>query len=56
LKSTASDYFQLDNLLTAEEQAIRKKVRECMEKEIAPIMTEACICDAVTTWMETITM
>nr|ABU98950.1 acyl-CoA oxidase [Glycine max] len=36
----ASDYFQLDNLLTAEEQAIRKKVRECMEKEIAPIMTE----------------
>ncbi|KHN10398.1 Acyl-coenzyme A oxidase 4, peroxisomal [Glycine soja] len=42
----ASDYFQLDNLLTTEEQAIRKKVRECMEKEIAPIMTEACICDA----------
>ncbi|KAL2658759.1 hypothetical protein AAZV13_03G044100 [Glycine max] len=36
----ASDYFQLDNLLTTEEQAIRKKVRECMEKEIAPIMTE----------------
>ncbi|KAK7349828.1 hypothetical protein VNO77_07561 [Canavalia gladiata] len=36
----ASDYFQLDDLLTPEEQAIRKKVRECMEKEIAPIMTE----------------
>ncbi|XP_014516782.1 acyl-coenzyme A oxidase 4, peroxisomal isoform X2 [Vigna radiata var. radiata] len=37
---SASDYFQFDDLLTAEEQAIRKKVRECMEKEIAPIMTE----------------
>ncbi|XP_061358443.1 acyl-coenzyme A oxidase 4, peroxisomal isoform X1 [Gastrolobium bilobum] len=35
-----SDYFQSDDLLTPEEQAIRKKVRECMEKEIAPIMTE----------------
>jgi len=33
--------------LTAEEHAIRRKVRECMEKEIAPIMTEACICDAL---------
>ncbi|KAL2337737.1 hypothetical protein Fmac_012183 [Flemingia macrophylla] len=36
----ASDYFQLDDLLTPKEHAIRKKVRECMEKEIAPIMTE----------------
>ncbi|KAJ1381194.1 Acyl-CoA dehydrogenase, conserved site [Sesbania bispinosa] len=36
----ASDYFQFDDLLTPEEQAIRKKVRECMEKEIAPIMTQ----------------
>ncbi|EEF30275.1 acyl-coenzyme A oxidase 4, peroxisomal isoform X2 [Ricinus communis] len=36
----ASDYFQLDDLLTPEEQAIRIKVRQCMEKEIAPIMTE----------------
>ncbi|KAK7390366.1 hypothetical protein VNO78_25671 [Psophocarpus tetragonolobus] len=35
-----SDYFQLDDLLTLEEHALRKKVRECMEKEIAPIMTE----------------
>lgn len=37
---TASDYFQFDDLLTPEEQAIRMKVRECMEKEVAPIMTK----------------
>ncbi|XP_041023796.1 acyl-coenzyme A oxidase 4, peroxisomal-like [Juglans microcarpa x Juglans regia] len=36
----ASDYFQLDDLLTPEEKAIRLKVRQCMEQEIAPIMTE----------------
>ncbi|CAL5422775.1 unnamed protein product [Camellia sinensis] len=36
----ASDYFQFDDLLTPEEQALRMKVRECMEKEIAPIMTK----------------
>lgn len=35
-----SDYFHFDDLLTPDEQAIRKKVRECMEKEIAPVMTE----------------
>ncbi|KAA8517779.1 hypothetical protein F0562_015260 [Nyssa sinensis] len=35
-----SDYYQFDDLLTPEEQAIRMKVRECMEKEIAPIMAE----------------
>lgn len=37
---TASDYYHFNDLLTPEEQAIRKKVRECMEKEVAPIMTE----------------
>lgn len=37
---TASDYYQLDDLLTPEEKAIRMKVRECMEKEVAPIMTK----------------
>lgn len=37
---TASDYYQFDDLLTSEEQAVRMKVRECMEKEIAPIMVE----------------
>ncbi|KAK6245075.1 hypothetical protein QUC31_011484 [Theobroma cacao] len=36
----ASDYYQFDDLLSPEEQAIRKKVRECMEKEVAPVMTE----------------
>ncbi|KAG2686035.1 hypothetical protein I3760_10G156400 [Carya illinoinensis] len=36
----ASDYYQLDDLVTPEEQAIRMKVRACMEQEIAPIMTE----------------
>lgn len=35
-----SDYYQLDDLLSPEEQTARKNVRECMEKEIAPIMTE----------------
>lgn len=36
----ASDYYQLDDLLTPEEQAIRRKVRKVMEKEVAPVMTE----------------
>ncbi|KAL7247880.1 hypothetical protein ACSBR2_002729 [Camellia fascicularis] len=35
-----SDYFQFDDLLTPEEQSIRMKVREYMEKEIAPIMVK----------------
>lgn len=35
---TESDYYQLDDLLTLEEQAIRMKVREFVEKEVAPIM------------------
>lgn len=39
-KNTASDYYQFDDLLSPEEQAIRKKVRECMEKEVAPVMAE----------------
>ncbi|KAJ0028724.1 hypothetical protein Pint_34866 [Pistacia integerrima] len=37
---SVSDYYQLDDLLTSEEVAIRRKVRECVEKEIAPIMAE----------------
>ncbi|XP_038698146.1 acyl-coenzyme A oxidase 4, peroxisomal isoform X2 [Tripterygium wilfordii] len=36
----ASDYYQFDDLLTPEEQSIRMKVRECMEKEVAPVMAE----------------
>ncbi|KAI8014120.1 Acyl-coenzyme A oxidase 4, peroxisomal [Camellia lanceoleosa] len=35
-----SDYFQFHDLLTPEEQSIRMKVREYMEKEIAPIMVK----------------
>ncbi|XP_039067991.1 acyl-coenzyme A oxidase 4, peroxisomal-like isoform X1 [Hibiscus syriacus] len=38
--SAASDYYQFDDLLRPEEKAIRNKVRECMEKEVAPIMAE----------------
>ncbi|RXH81857.1 hypothetical protein DVH24_036198 [Malus domestica] len=30
----------IDDLLTPEEQAIRLRVRECMEKDVAPIMAE----------------
>ncbi|XVE97103.1 hypothetical protein REPUB_Repub02eG0281900 [Reevesia pubescens] len=37
---SASDYYQFDDLLNPEEQALRKKVRECMEKEVAPLMAE----------------
>ncbi|KAL3826121.1 hypothetical protein ACJIZ3_022150 [Penstemon smallii] len=36
----ASDYYQFDDLLTPEEQAVRIKVRKCMEKEVAPIMAK----------------
>ncbi|TXG59173.1 hypothetical protein EZV62_017002 [Acer yangbiense] len=36
----ASDYYQFDDLSTSEERAIRMKVRACMEKDIAPIMTK----------------
>ncbi|CAF2046998.1 unnamed protein product [Brassica napus] len=35
-----SDYYHFSELLTPEEQAVRKRVREFMEKEVAPIMTE----------------
>ena len=40
---TASDYYHFNELLTPEEQAVRKRVREFMEKEVAPIMTEVCL-------------
>ncbi|RXI01415.1 hypothetical protein DVH24_014764 [Malus domestica] len=36
----ASDYYQFDDLLTPEEQAMRLRVRKCMEKDVAPIMAE----------------
>ncbi|KAL4297798.1 hypothetical protein GQ457_12G008410 [Hibiscus cannabinus] len=37
---SASDYYQFGDLLRPEEQDVLKKVRECMEKEVAPIMAE----------------
>ncbi|ONK67919.1 uncharacterized protein A4U43_C05F5160 [Asparagus officinalis] len=36
-----SDYYQFDDLLSSEEKALRKRVRDVMEKDIAPIMTES---------------
>ncbi|KAG0487952.1 hypothetical protein HPP92_006763 [Vanilla planifolia] len=36
----ASDYYQFDDLLNSEERSLRKRVREVMEKEVAPIMAE----------------
>ncbi|CAN6889039.1 unnamed protein product [Brassica oleracea] len=35
-----SDYYHFNELLTPKGQAVRKRVREFMEKEVAPIMTE----------------
>ncbi|KAL6897789.1 hypothetical protein ACP4OV_006748 [Aristida adscensionis] len=35
-----SDYYLFDDLLTDEEKALRKKVRDVVEKEIAPVMTQ----------------
>ncbi|KAL8093063.1 hypothetical protein AgCh_035082 [Apium graveolens] len=35
-----SDYYHFDDLLTPEELAMKIKARECMEKEVAPIMTK----------------
>lgn len=35
-----SDYYQFDDLLNTEEKVLRKRVREVMEKEVAPIMAE----------------
>ncbi|XP_019052861.1 PREDICTED: acyl-coenzyme A oxidase 4, peroxisomal-like isoform X2 [Nelumbo nucifera] len=40
----ASDYYQFDDLLNLEEQTLRRKVREVMEKDVAPIMTEGYGC------------
>ncbi|KAE8684782.1 Acyl-coenzyme A oxidase 4, peroxisomal [Hibiscus syriacus] len=37
---SVSDYYQFDDLLSTEEQMLRKKVRAFMENEVAPIMAE----------------
>lgn len=39
----ASDYYELDDLLTPEEKNTRNKVREIMVEEVAPIMAEVKI-------------
>ncbi|WZZ17274.1 hypothetical protein YC2023_110363 [Brassica napus] len=39
-KDFFSENIHFFELLTPEEQAVRKRVREFMEKEVAPIMTE----------------
>ncbi|XP_076939094.1 acyl-coenzyme A oxidase 4, peroxisomal-like [Bidens hawaiensis] len=35
-----SDYYQFADLLTPEEQALRLKVRECVERDVAPLMAK----------------
>lgn len=35
-----SDYYQLDDLLTSEEKAVRARVREVAERDIAPIIAK----------------
>ncbi|CAN7016157.1 unnamed protein product [Brassica rapa subsp. trilocularis] len=47
-KVKTSDYYHFNELLTPEEQAARKRVREFMEKEVAPIMTEFCLSSCFT--------
>lgn len=43
MSTSASDYYQFDDLLTLEEQALRIKVRQCMEKEVAPITAKVLL-------------
>jgi acyl-CoA oxidase len=38
--STVSDYFGLEDLLSPEDIALRKRVRGVMEKHVAPVMTK----------------
>ena len=43
-----SDYFKFDELLSSEEQALRLRVRQVMEKHVAPIAAEVSILIAKT--------
>jgi acyl-CoA oxidase len=38
--ASVSDFFQLDDLLSSEDIALRKRVRDVMEKHVAPVMTK----------------
>lgn len=35
-----SDYFQLEDLLSPEDVALRKRIRDVMEKHVAPVMAK----------------
>ncbi|XP_031109519.1 acyl-coenzyme A oxidase 4, peroxisomal-like isoform X2 [Ipomoea triloba] len=38
--TSTSDYYQFDDLLTPAERTVRMRVRECMERDVAPLMTK----------------
>lgn len=38
-----SDYYQLDDLLSLEDVALRKRVRDVMETHIAPVMAKVSL-------------
>jgi hypothetical protein len=40
---TVSDFFQLDDLLSPEDVALRERIRSVMEKHVAPVMTKVDI-------------
>lgn len=44
---TVSDFFQLDDLLSSEDVALRERIRGVMEKHIAPVMTKVGICRSI---------
>lgn len=37
-----SDYFGLEDLLSPEDVALRKRVRRVMEEHVAPVVTKVC--------------
>jgi hypothetical protein len=40
---SVSDYYQLDDLLSSEDVALRKRVRDVMETHIAPVMAKVSL-------------
>jgi acyl-CoA oxidase len=40
---SVSDYYQLDDLLSPEDVALRKRVRDVMETHIAPVMAKVSL-------------
>lgn len=43
IRRAASDYYELDDLLTPEEKGLRHNIREIVVDEVAPIMAEVNI-------------